>query len=107
MYVGSGIFVGLLGVAYFANIHNLAYYVIVQIFVGIFEVKMNFYAHKFLFAFQSTGWPATVAIMGNWFGKKNRGLLMGVWNSHASIGNILGTAVPSLWGRKCDPWLVI
>ena len=45
--------------------------------------------------------------MGNWFGKKNRGLLMGVWNSHASIGNILGTAVPSLWGRKCDPWLVI
>ena len=41
MYVGSGIFVGLLGVAYFANIHNLAYYVIVQIFVGVFEVKMN------------------------------------------------------------------
>uniref|UniRef100_A0A1X7TVC1 Major facilitator superfamily (MFS) profile domain-containing protein n=1 Tax=Amphimedon queenslandica TaxID=400682 RepID=A0A1X7TVC1_AMPQE len=86
---GSGLFVGLLGIAYFADIHNLTYYVITQIFVGIFE---------------STGWPATVAVMGNWFGKKNRGLLMGIWNSHASVGNILGTAVPSIWGKKCDPW---
>ena len=45
--------------------------------------------------------------MGNWFGKKNRGLLMGVWNAHTSVGNILGTAVPSIWTNYCDPWLVL
>ena len=39
--LGSGVFVGLLGVAYFADIHHLAYYVVVQVFVGIFEVKNN------------------------------------------------------------------
>jgi OPA family glycerol-3-phosphate transporter-like MFS transporter 1/2 len=43
--------------------------------------------------FQSTGWPSVVAIMANWFGKGKRGLVMGVWNAHTSIGNILGTVV--------------
>lgn len=38
-YVGSGVFVGLLGVAYFADIHHIAYFVVVQIFVGVFEVS--------------------------------------------------------------------
>uniref|UniRef100_A0A1X7UQD1 Major facilitator superfamily (MFS) profile domain-containing protein n=1 Tax=Amphimedon queenslandica TaxID=400682 RepID=A0A1X7UQD1_AMPQE len=87
--IGSGVFVGMLGVAYFADIHHLAYYIVIQIFVGVFE---------------STGWPGVVAVMGNWFGKKNRGLLMGIWNSHTSVGNILGTAIPSLFAKKCDPW---
>ena len=36
--IGSGVFVGLLGVAYYAEIHHLAYFIVVQIFVGIFEV---------------------------------------------------------------------
>jgi OPA family glycerol-3-phosphate transporter-like MFS transporter 1/2 len=43
--------------------------------------------------FQSTGWPSVVAIMANWFGKGKRGLVMGVWNAHTSLGNILGTVV--------------
>ena len=55
---------------------------------------------------QSTGWPAIVAVMGNWFGKKNRGLLMGIWNAHTSVGNILGTTVPSIWAKPCHEWLV-
>ena len=37
--VGSGIFVGLLGMAQFAKIHMIVYFVIVQIAVGIFEVN--------------------------------------------------------------------
>ena len=36
---GSGVFVGLLGVAYFAEIHHIAYFIVVQIFVGVFEVS--------------------------------------------------------------------
>lgn len=43
--------------------------------------------------FQSTGWPSVVAVMGNWYGKGKRGLVMGVWNAHTSLGNILGTVI--------------
>lgn len=43
--------------------------------------------------FQSTGWPSVVAIMANWFGKGKRGLVMGVWNAHTSLGNIMGTVI--------------
>ena len=55
---------------------------------------------------QSTGWPGVVAVMGNWFGKKRRGLLLGVWNSHTSVGNILGTVVPAIWAVPGRPWSV-
>ena len=27
----------------------------------------------------------------------SRGLIMGIWNSHTSVGNILGTIIPSFW----------
>lgn len=43
--------------------------------------------------FQSTGWPSVVSIMANWFGKGKRGLVMGVWNAHTSLGNIAGTVI--------------
>lgn len=43
--------------------------------------------------FQSTGWPSVVAVMANWYGKGKRGLVMGIWNAHTSLGNILGTVV--------------
>ena len=56
--------------------------------------------------YQSTGWPGVVAVMGNWFGKKNRGLFLGIWNAHTSIGNILGTVVPSVWAVPGQPWYV-
>ncbi|KAI5640066.1 major facilitator superfamily domain-containing protein [Phthorimaea operculella] len=39
---------------------------------------------------QTTGWPGTVAVVGKWFGGK-KGLIFGIWNSHTSLGNILGT----------------
>ena len=41
MPVGSGVFVGLLGVAYYAEVHHIAYFIVVQIFVGVFEVSMH------------------------------------------------------------------
>ncbi len=39
MCAGCGVFVSLLGVAYYASIHHLVYFVMIQIFVGIFEVS--------------------------------------------------------------------
>ena len=39
--------------------------------------------------FQSTGGPVNTAIMGNWFGAKNRGYIFGTWTCHQYIGNII------------------
>lgn len=86
--VGTGVFTALFGVGYWANIHFFYYYLVVQMLAGLF---------------QSTGWPSVVAVVGNWFGKKKRGLIMGIWNAHTSLGNITGSVVASLllkygWG---------
>lgn len=44
---------------------------------------------------QSTGWPVVVACMGNWFGQSSRGVLLGLWSSCASVGNIIGALLVS------------
>ncbi|XAR54900.1 Glycerol-3-phosphate-transporting ATPase [Bertholletia excelsa] len=74
--LGSGIFVGLFGMGYFWNIHRFWFYLVMQMVAGLF---------------QATGWPSVVAVIGNWFGKRKRGLIMGVWNAHTSVGNISGS----------------
>lgn len=78
--VGSGIFVVLFGFGYFLDLHSFGAFVFIQICCGLF---------------QSVGWPCVVAVVGNWFGKAKRGLIMGIWNSHTSVGNIVGSLVAS------------
>lgn len=84
---------------------NLKYYVSVgmilaSIFYSSFAI-VYVVTNKFSYIFvcimmcmnglaQSTGWPGILAAMGNWFGKSNRGLLMGIWGINANIGNIIG-----------------
>ncbi|KAK1153444.1 glucose-6-phosphate exchanger SLC37A2-like [Acipenser oxyrinchus oxyrinchus] len=84
----SGFFTSLVGLGFYWNIHNIWFYVFAQAMNGLV---------------QTTGWPAVVSCVGNWFGKGKRGLIMGVWNSHTSVGNILGSLiagvfVSSAWG---------
>ena len=74
--IGSGIFVGLFGMGYFWNVHEFWFYLVMQMVAGLF---------------QATGWPSVVAVIGNWFGKRKRGLIMGIWNAHTSVGNISGS----------------
>ncbi|XP_075166909.1 glucose-6-phosphate exchanger SLC37A2-like [Haematobia irritans] len=74
----SGVFSYLFGMAKTWGIHSMAYFVFVQICAGIA---------------QTTGWPGVVTLIGRWFGKSKRGLVFGIWNSHTSIGNILGTLI--------------
>lgn len=78
----SGIFCYLFGVAKTANIHSIWYFTFVQVMAGIF---------------QTTGWPAVVTIMSRWFGQGRCGLIFGIWNSHTSIGNVLGTLLPAYY----------
>ncbi|XP_043670631.1 glucose-6-phosphate exchanger SLC37A2 isoform X1 [Vespula pensylvanica] len=84
----SGISCYLFGIARSYKIHNLWYFILVQAAGGVF---------------QTSGWPGVVTVVGNWFGKGKRGLIFGIWNSHTSLGNILGTLiaakfVESDWG---------
>jgi OPA family glycerol-3-phosphate transporter-like MFS transporter 1/2 len=74
--LGSGAFVVLFGMGYFWQIHSMPYFLMVQVLGGFF---------------QATGWPSVVTVMANWFGHGKRGLVMGVWNAHTSVGNILGS----------------
>ncbi|EGR32416.1 major facilitator superfamily protein, putative, partial [Ichthyophthirius multifiliis] len=46
--------------------------------------------------FQSTAWPGLLSTMGNWFGKGNRGLMMGIWSANSNIGNIIGQLIGQL-----------
>lgn len=78
--LGTGLLTSLFGIGYWGNIHSFWYFLIIQMIAGLF---------------QSTGWPSVVAVVGNWFGKSKRGLIMGIWNAHTSIGNITGSLVAS------------
>lgn len=78
--MGSGLFTIIFGLGYWFHIHALGFFVIIQVVCGLF---------------QSIGWPSVVAVVGNWFGKEKRGLIMGIWNSHTSVGNIIGSVVAS------------
>ncbi|KAL5977014.1 hypothetical protein ACLOJK_021352 [Asimina triloba] len=78
--LGTGLCTSLFGVGYWLNIHSFFYFLVVQMMAGLF---------------QSTGWPSVVAVVGNWFGKSKRGLILGIWNSHTSVGNISGSLIAS------------
>ncbi|XP_049883808.1 glucose-6-phosphate exchanger SLC37A2 [Pectinophora gossypiella] len=80
----SAIFCYLFGVGYTAGIHSISYYLLVQAGAGIA---------------QTTGWPGTVAVVGKWFGGK-KGLIFGIWNSHTSLGNILGTLLAAAFVER-------
>uniref|UniRef100_A0A5F8HAE3 Major facilitator superfamily (MFS) profile domain-containing protein n=1 Tax=Monodelphis domestica TaxID=13616 RepID=A0A5F8HAE3_MONDO len=82
----SGAFITLFGLGYFYNIHNFGFYVITQIANGLV---------------QTTGWPSVVTCIGNWFGKGRRGLIMGIWNPHTSVGNVLGSLIAGSWVSTC------
>ncbi|PAA74477.1 hypothetical protein BOX15_Mlig013591g3 [Macrostomum lignano] len=78
----SGLTTAMFGFGYYLQIHRIEYYIFVQIFGGLV---------------QATGWPSVVACVGHWFGKGRRGFIMGVWNSHTSAGNILGSVIAGLF----------
>merc|ERR1719318_407651 len=94
----SGVSTWLFGFSYTVGIHSLWYLLAVQVVTGMF---------------QATGWPGVVSVMANWFGKGRRGLIMGLWNSHTSLGNILGSLVAGAfvnynWGLSFTvPGLII
>ncbi|CAH8461657.1 unnamed protein product [Heterobilharzia americana] len=78
----SGVSTVTFGLAAYLEIHQYSYFVLIQVFSGLV---------------QASGWPAVVTLMGNWWGKSRRGLIMGLWNSHTSLGNILGSVIAGFY----------
>ena len=69
------VFFALLSLPGFLNITNQGYFYFVQIFIGSFNAFLL---------------PCMIAIMGNWFPKKNRGFIVGLWATCNNFGNIVG-----------------
>lgn len=81
----SGVGLIAFGLAYPMQIHSMTYFVIVQIVSG---------------AVQTTGWPVVVTCISNWFEESKRGTIYGLWNSHTSLGNILGATIAGYFVEK-------
>lgn len=60
---------------------------------------MNLVFFSFLFGLngllQSFGWPCSNAIFANWFGKRGRGTIIGMWASCGNFGNVTGALLTS------------
>lgn len=109
-----------------ATIGNLSSRIGLKYFVGIGMILSAFYYMSFSFSylfthsysylvlvigmcfngfFQSTGWPGVMGIVGNWFGKGKRGLLMGFWGINANVGNIIALVVCNILDQSNHlPW---
>lgn len=55
--------------------------------------------------FQSFAWAVNFAILCNWFPRKGRGLLIGVWATNPSVGDIFGQQLfIGMAGNSIDKW---
>jgi OPA family glycerol-3-phosphate transporter-like MFS transporter 1/2 len=85
--LGAGLFCFGFGFASLVGIHHIAWFLAMNLGAGLF---------------QATGWPGCVTLITRWFGQGNRGTIMGVWNAHGSVGNIVcklvATALMQRWG---------
>jgi len=61
-------------------------------FINLLFICALFSINGFL---QSIGWPACSVIFANWFGKRGRGTLIGLWCSCPNAGNIGGAIITS------------
>jgi sugar phosphate permease len=82
--IGSAACVLTLALGIWDDIENSTYWISHFFFLSVWLVHG---------LFQSTGGPVNTAIMGNWFGSKNRGWIFGTWTCHQYVGNILAAVV--------------
>lgn len=53
---------------------------------------------------QSVGYPACFGIIAQWFPKKTRGTILGIWASCGSCGNVLGALITESMLKKGFQW---
>jgi sugar phosphate permease len=47
-------------------------------------------------------WPLLIHMLGNWYSKTNRGLIIGAWATCANIGNIIGIQLAAVLIKVFD-----
>ena len=88
--LGSGAFLSLTGLYAYMGVHSVFAFAFAALGSGLF---------------QATGWPGCVVVMTRWFDRQHMGTVMGVWNAHSSVGNILGKYVgAALQDAFCWQW---
>jgi sugar phosphate permease len=61
------------------------------------EIIIYYYFVFFLIGlFSSILWPSIIHMLGNWYSKKYRGLIIGAWATCANIGNIIGIQIAAI-----------
>ncbi|CDW83397.1 sugar phosphate exchanger 3 [Stylonychia lemnae] len=65
----------------FAHVTNQFFYYLLFIFIGLFNSML---------------FPNFISVLGNWFTKKHRGLIVGMWTTCNNIGNIIGIQLASI-----------
>ena len=65
-----------------------------------------FYLEKVLDGtFQSFAWPTNFSILCNWFPKQGRGMLIGIWATCPSVGDIVGQQLfVAIVGNNINTW---
>ena len=74
-YCGLSVCFMLQAIGGFYHVTSHSFYYIVFIFIGLFNSLM---------------FPNFISVLGNWFTKKHRGLIIGMWATCNNMGNIIG-----------------
>jgi len=86
----------------------LAVFFLLQGLAGVFEITNQGYFYFVAIvigAFNSVLPPTFIGIMGYWFPKKNRGLIVGFWATCNNFGNIVGIQIAAgLMSAFGDHW---
>jgi len=68
--------------------------------LGAHKQIESFFFFYFVFfligLFSSILWPTMIHMLGNWYSKANRGLIIGAWATCANIGNIIGIQLAAI-----------
>lgn len=73
--LGLGISFFLLGLPGYLEWYSQPYFIVIMMTIGTLNAFL---------------WPCFIAILGNWFPKKSRGFLAGLWATCNNSGNIVG-----------------
>uniref|UniRef100_A0A7N4P0U7 Glucose-6-phosphate exchanger SLC37A2 n=1 Tax=Sarcophilus harrisii TaxID=9305 RepID=A0A7N4P0U7_SARHA len=92
----SGIFGERLSIRYYLFAGMLLSGILLLICAIIHVLLILLFLQLFNGLAQTTGWPSVVTCVGNWFGKEGK-IYHGIWNSHTSVGNILGSLIAGIW----------
>jgi OPA family glycerol-3-phosphate transporter-like MFS transporter 1/2 len=71
--------------------------------LGFFLFVMAQFIHGLM---QATGGPVNTSVMGNWFPKKNRGLIFGLWTCHQYVGDVVAALATAAIIKVGLPWQI-